>query len=444
MTRIPLLLMTQETPGRDARTLRLHAGPAEDWGTFCPESEAAFVGDGILDWLCPGCGAVLVMGSLHPEQFLDLLFRCYACGTVGGSLLRQPGRPLAGRPLLSPPGAYRLGSSVDLAGKVVMCVGQQAVDGYVAETGAGQRSGRGEAGAPAELSAASLRRLASECVQLLGTEHARLKASDERGRSTPTPPKHRNRLIELIEYAEQAARLLDQHGSEQHLELDGNLLGELVTTTALLRRWRNHPAWTRLVGTLASDTEGQHTVMLLGVASYLADAGNGVGIVADESDHRIPDIWIEPTLLERLEVEVKTPQKLRGPLSAPVSRADLKKLIERQLKAAASSKGGQISTEHSGIVAIGGYHLGRGVLDQLEDVGRDVLARQVHRKKHLAALVLTEMTYEIVTVVHESGEQVTGFTPILDSRLIKHPGYSGDLEIHDTEPPWQSGTPDAP
>ena len=425
--------MKTAEPGSEVRALRLHDGPTENWGVFCPDSGPAFVGDGSLDWVCPNCGATLVRGALHEDQFLDLLFRCSECGAVGESQLRAPGRPLPGTPLLTPPGAYRLGSPVDIAGKLVLCVGQQALDGYVAETGVGRPRG---AHGRLELSANSLRQLATECIDLLGDRYGPLKAADARGLASATPPRHRHRLVELIEYAQHAADLLEHRRDNEHLELDANLLGELLATTGLMRRWRNHPAWPRLASTLAGETEGQHTVMLLAVASLLADAGNGVGlVVVEEGEKRVPDLWVEPTLLERLEVEVKTPLELRGPLSAPLTPDSAVRLIERQVKAAASTKKGQLSAEDSGILAIGGYHLGPGALDTLENAAEIVLGRQADRKRHLAAVVVTQMSYEIVSTVGEDGRETSSLSPTLENRLIRHPGYGGDLTMDEGQPP---------
>jgi hypothetical protein len=82
-----------------------------------------------------------------------------------------------------------------------------------------------------------------------------------------------------------------------------------VATVALFDRWRNHPAWPELVRSLVTPAEAQHAVMLLVTVSYLVDAGNGVGIVTqDSSGRRIADLWVDPSLAERLHLEVKPPR----------------------------------------------------------------------------------------------------------------------------------------
>lgn len=401
-------------------------------------SDPAFTGvlNAGIDWLCPSCGTVLVRGAVHEHEFLDLLFKCYSCQTVGGSPARAPGRPLAGLPLLVPPGNYLLGSSVDTTDKAVMCIGQQALDGYLVETGKGQPT------VPVEMSADGLRDAADYAVALLGDQYDALVEADKRGRSSPTPPTRRHRMIELIQCARRAATQLDQRQPGAGIALDANVLSELVTVVTLFRRWSKHPTWCKLVTTLGHETELQHSLMLLAVASYLVDAGNGVGVVGEEGTGRIADLWTEPSLLERLDVEVKTPQELRGPRESPLQMDDAVRIVERQVKKAASSKSGQLKPDGSGILALGAFHLGEGVLDVLKAAVENVLIRQTGRKQHLAGIVLAELSYRTETVVDERGRIViTSFAPSLENRLVRHPGYRGDLDLHEGEPPWRQFSP---
>jgi hypothetical protein len=424
----------------EGRNLLLHDGPTEGWGSFWPVKEPAFrgVADTGIDWLCPSCGTVLIRGAVHEHQFLDLRFRCYSCQAVGGSPARPPGRPLAGLPLLVPAGNYLLGSSVDTTARPVMCVGQQALDGYEVETG------RGQPAVPVEISAQGLRDAADYAAELLGEHYDALLEADERGRSSPTPPARRHRLIELIRYARGATTLLDQQRFRARIDLDGNMLSELVTVVSLFRRWSEHPMWAKLVATLTHETEVQHSLMVLAVASYLVDAGNGVGIVGAASAGRIADLWAEPSLLERLDVEVKTPQDLRGPRESPLQLDEAVRVVERQVKKAASTRHGQLKPDGSGILALGAYHLGEGATDLLKAAAESVLRRQTGRKEHLAGIIVAELSYQTETVVDASGQVISTFGPTLENRLVRHPGYRGDLELHEGEPPWRQFSPQPP
>lgn len=178
--------------------------------------------------------------------------------------------------------------------------------------------------------------------------------------------------------------------------------------------------------------------MTLGLASMLVDAGNGVGLV----DHigamqRVPDLWLVPRIIERLEIEVKTPLALRSPGPGGL-KTDAIKLVTDLVDAAASTKSGQLDPEHSGIVAIGSFHVGQTGLDQLQIAVRKVLDRQAgaNRKPHLIAVVVFEVTYQLTTFVEPSGGLIsTGFSPSIQHRLIMHPAYGGTLSIEQS--PWQ-------
>ena len=273
----------------------------------------------------------------------------------------------------------------------------------------------------------------SEASTLLGERFAHLKAADERGQSSPTPPASRHRLIELIDNAAATAADLDQGGRI----VNGDLLSELYTRVSLFTRWRHHPAYTHLLKTLADGPEVQHTIMVLAVASYLADAGNGVGIVFRQDNQRIPDLWVTPSVTERLNLEVKTPTELRGPRTTTITSDDAEKLISRQLKKAASSGSGQLDQHYSGILAIGGFHLGPRSFDILVHAATRVLASQSSRKKHLAAVLIIELSYGVITVIDPiAGPGHAIFQPSLRAELIRHPGYRGSLDIRSNAAPW--------
>jgi hypothetical protein len=417
----------------DKRLLAPFNEPTEVYGVLCPDSGPAVVGNGGIDWHCYQCDSLLLQG-MHEREIIDLLVRCYSCGVTAATPQREAGEPLAGRPVLLPPGRYRLSSQVSATDQPVMLVGIQALNGYIKETGLEPLSDAGRITlGQSEFSAGLLRTLASEASALLGDRFAHLKAADERGRSSPTPPASRHRLIELIDYAAATATDLDQ-GCRI---VNGDYLSELFTCISLFTRWRNHPAYSHLRKTLADGQEVQHTIMLLAVASYLVDAGNGVGIVFRQSDQRIPDLWLTPSVTERLNLEVKTPTELRGPRKTTITNSEADKLISRLLKKAASSGSGQLDQRHSGTLAIGGFHLGSRSFDTLVRAATRVLASQSSRKNHLAALLIMELSYQTTTVINQTaGPDHATFQPVLRAELIKHPGYRGGLEIRSNAAPW--------
>src|SRR5262249_10160960 len=264
-----------------------------------------------------------------------------------------------------------------------------------------------------------------------------LQESDRRAQASPTPPRMRHRLIELIDYARGAGKLAETSPSSISTELDGGQLAELIATVSLFRRWRQHPAWPHLVATLAGDTEGQHSVMLLAVASYLADTGNPVGIVFHQGSGRISDMWTEPVLGKRLNIEIKTPIRFRTPLK-PLSAEDMYETIARLVNKSASSRRGQLAPEHSGLLAIGAFNLGQGVLEELCAAGQRVLSRQKNRKHHLAGLTFSELSYILVDATDTvSRRPQKGIIVSLQTRLVPHPGYTGELVVREGALPWE-------
>lgn len=408
---------------------------------FHPDTGPAFLGNArpAVHWVCAQCGTILLK-NVHERQFLDVLFRCPKCTSLSGSPERMPGEPIPAMTVLTPPGRYRLASAVNVGDKPVPLAGEPAVAGYVKETGAryGDLHQAPASRLPSELNAAALRSLAADMVGLLGERYEPLDAADQRGLRSSTPPARRHRLIELIKFAEDAAQRLESGAIPATIDLDGDALAELVTTVSVFDRWQHHPAYARIVSSLPNGDAVQHAVTTLLVASYLVDAGNGVGIVDDDGlGGRIPDIWVRPTLIERLDLEVKSPLALRAPVTLP-SEEEAARIIERQLDEAASSKRGQLSPDHSGIVAIGTFHMGQGGLDVLERATRLVLEQQRERKRHVAAVLLCEVSYQTTTEIDDVGAvQRTFFTPTMDHRLVYHPGYSGALRIAEGTP-WSS------
>lgn len=417
----------------EKRLLTAFDEASDGYAMLCPDSGPALGGRGGIDWHCYRCGSLLIE-AMHEREILDLLLRCYSCGATAATPQREAGEPLAGRPVLFPPGRYRLSSQVSAVDQPVMLVGIQALNGYLKETGLEPQSEAipGALG-HVEISADFLRTLATEAAALLGERLAHLKAADERGRSSSTPPVHRHRLIELIDNAIATAAVLDQGGRI----VNGDFLSELYVCVSLCTRWRHHPAYPNLLKTLADGQEVQHTIMLLAVASYLIDAGNGVGIVFRQSNQRIPDLWLTPSITEHLNLEVKTPTEIRGPRKSTITGSEAEKLILRLLKKAASSGSGQLDQRHSGTLAIGGFHLDSRSFDILVRAATRVLASQSSRKQHLAALLIMELNYQTTTVIDPiAGTSHATFQPLLRSELIKHPGYRGSLDIRRNAASW--------
>lgn len=421
----------------DDQALQSHDGATDDLCVVnLVTAGPAFKGDPSvgINWHCSKCDA-LIAEAVCPGQLLNLLFRCYSCGQVDASPVREAGQPLAGRPVILDSGEFYL-KTVDVTSKPTPIAGYQARLGYLNETAAPPIPFATAKGGQAELSADFLRELASRAIALLGSKYPHLKTSARKSAASRTPKRNQPRLMELISYAEQAADALEAREPGVEVGFDADQLSELHATITMFDRWRNHPAWPQLANTLSSETEGPHSLILLTAASYLSDSGNGVGIVFKRSTQRIPDLWIEPDLTQRVNIEVKTPQAFRGARFRVSSTSEIETTLINQIDKAASSHRGQLGSRIPGIVTIGSFHLPPGGLGQLFSATEQVLAQQAkaHHKPNLVGVLLSEFGFAIGMANAKS--RSPGFTATLTNRFVPYPGYRGTVKIEEGLPRW--------
>jgi hypothetical protein len=394
----------------------------------------AFKGDlgSGVNWHCPGCQAIIAE-AVYPGQILNLLFRCYSCGKLSSSASRVPGQPIAGRPVRLDHGVFFV-KTVDVSNKPMPVVGYEAWNSYINETEAQPTPFSAATGDRIELNGPLLREYASRAIQLLGSDYPHLLASSKKSAASRTPKKSQPRLVELISYAEEAATMLERQKPGETISLDGNKLNELRGTIEIFDRWRNHPAWPSLAKGLTTETEGPHSLMLLTAASYLSDNGNGVGIVFGKTTGRVPDLWIEPDLTQKVDIEIKTPRTFRNVWPRRLAPDEIETVITKQLDKSASTRRGQFR-KNSGILAIGAFHLSTGDLGQMVSVTRKVLERQAreNRKPNLVGVLLSEFGYRMIAV---SNGNLTSpaFVTSLTSRFVSHPGYKGSVRIEEGLP----------
>jgi hypothetical protein len=132
---------------------------------------------------------------------------------------------------------------------------------------------------PSGTSPTTMRLIANLGRDLLGDRFDHFNAMYERSAKHSTPHVEHHRLVGLIRYGEKAANQIQSAARRSQVTIDANRIAELYTGVEMFHRWRHHPALPDLVASLRDPSHVQHTVMLMALASVLADAGNGVGIV---------------------------------------------------------------------------------------------------------------------------------------------------------------------
>lgn len=403
-------------------------GPLDNESILIPTSKPAIYGTAAseFEWRCHKCDTLLA-ASMSSRQLLDILIKCYSCGEIGALPRRSPGDPIARNSVVLNVGKYLLQNTIEAT--PVPIVGERALQAYELEVGRTDQDKIIPVSNSLMISEKNLLDLAQKAIELLGDEYEKLAASDCRGLLSPTPPPRRHRIVELIAHAQNLAEVYSNTGSGLAKPADAVLLTELMAIVGLFDRWKNHPAYAQLLATLKSDVDVPHTVMTLAVASYLADAGNGVGIVHEDGAGRIPDIQLLATLNTPAEVEIKAPTTLYGPFPRDPSGRAVEKKIKSLVKDAASAKRGQLDASGSGLLVICGFHFGPTLMSKLITAGRNVLNSQLGRKRHLAGLGFFDLT----SIDVGSGTRPI-ILPVLNHQFVPHPSYSGPISL-DSNPP---------
>src|SRR5437899_2352536 len=79
-----------------------------------------------------------------------------------------------------------------------------------------------------------------------------------------------HRLVELIEYAQNSAKQLEEAGGINKVTINGDLISELLAIVTFFQRWKHHPSWPELIRSLANSDDVLHNTIQLISASYLA------------------------------------------------------------------------------------------------------------------------------------------------------------------------------
>lgn len=377
---------------------------------------------------CLKCSHQLI-GDTYERQVLGLIIICPVCRSVNATPERSRGEPVSSLAVVIKVGNYNFNNPVT-TDRPVMIVSERTMQDYQKEVNFKQTEKDMNNVSETELNAHYLKNVAIKAIKLMdGHLYRQRLATHVKSAASKTPKSRSHRLIELIEYAQKLEKQLAKSGGVTSVIINGNLISELMSIVNMFERWQLHPASNALHRALSNSDDVQHSLMQMIVASYLADEGNGVSLVFKKAaSKRIPDITVRPTLLETLQVEIKTPTKLHGPIEA-LTVSDATGIVKKALRAA-STKRGQLDPAHAGILAICGFHLKQDIVDLLKKAVADTLHRQAKQKSHLAAVIICALTYEHTRIVGNKGSIINqSFRPITIFEIVRHPGYRGSLKL---------------
>lgn len=363
------------------------------------------------DYTCAHCQASLLLERVGPTQLWNVALECGTCGGLSACPPWPPGIPLPQQRVVAGPRTYRLEGTIELHPGSV----------FAAEDGSTHPVGT--KGLPvkrsAQLSPQFCVNLVERVQAVMGEVYVTLRETDRRGQTSPTPPAHRHRLMELVEDVLAAAESLATNESPS---VDARSLVELRLTADLFEQWSDDPAWPGILASLKNPTDFPHALATLAAASFLNEAGNSTGLNIAEYG-RAPDLRLQITAEEYVGCEVKTPQPLQRP-PTPLTASEANGIVRKALTSARTQPGGQLSPDRSGCLVVVGFHLHERDADLLEKAARQLLGGRA--RTHVIAIVVMGLG-----VVLEEAEMSRSLGGGVNLRVAGNPSYAGPHRLVD-------------
>jgi hypothetical protein len=313
-------------------------------------------------------------------------------------------------------------------------LGQSANTRRVSETGTDMSSSERRMDTAEALEATIAR-----AREMLGPLFDDLAATDRRGQTSRTPPRVRHRLMVLVQEVERMA----QDARQGRFEMDHFVVGEVNMALDLLERWRNDPALPLLIASIRNPDEYPHAIMTLAAASHLSDLGNGVGLYVEPGNgRRAADLRIALTAHRHAAIEVKMPRILQQRTSREaITEAGIATILKKALREAGTGAGGQLSSEHPGILLIGGFHLEDRQIAMLKIGARKLLSKRTSCA-HIIGIAIMSINVRIDNVVTTEDGRIrhtndTVIGPGVKYTMAMNPHYTGAVRIDIPRPASQ-------
>jgi hypothetical protein len=281
-----------------------------------------------------------------------------------------------------------------------------------------------------------LKSIIDRARRILGPVFDPLRARDLRGQTTPkTPPKHRHRIMEMVDATEAALRSVEK-GQQ---EMDVVALVELNMVLELFERWQQNPGIGRIVKEIENPDSYAHAVIVLAAASFLMDAGNAVTVVTPPaSGERTPDLRITTPPGERVGVEVKAPIALQKRTSR-VTSEEARKIVASCLKDAGTGPGGQLGVEGTGVLLIGGFQLSRKDVRLLMKAAAEEIRRLPRKRLHIITIAILGADVLLenfnISATHATTTNSSRANAIIVARFVHNPNYAGNVRISEKSSP---------
>lgn len=384
------------------------------------EPVIAGVGSGVEDALCPGCGESVLLASVAPASVYDLAIECSLCGTVAKTASLAPGEGLGGAVLVVPACGVRAGTTF-VADCDQIVVGEPGAERRHGETGVHPTSPT-----RVELDVDGIASVLASAREAFAPIVADI---EQRFKLAP----NRHRLAHLL-YAVDRNLCACRAGSR---EVDVLAAVELADIASLFDRWFRDPNHARLVQECRDPNTFCHNLVLLRVASLLADVQLGAELVPPDpvSEARRSDMRIRLSARRWVEVDVKTPTTLQRLEGVQVPTKSAAGVVASAVR---SSRGQFVGP---GILVIGGAFWS-GDMDGHAAAASRVLAGPLAQDassdahEHHASLLGIVLVSTDIGYARTRGEgefagnwNEVDFSTNARHRWIPNPGYALDLDF---------------
>jgi hypothetical protein len=234
-------------------------------------------------------------------------------------------------------------------------------------------------------------------------------------------PKHPHRLPELVALVETNLAEV-QSGSK---EVDVITVLELSRAASVFARWSKDPIYPRLVEDSKDPSGFIHNVLLLSVASTLADSALGPELVPTD-ETRTPDLRLRISARQVIEADIKTPAALQRKPGAVVRPKEAERLVADALR----SSRGQIASDVPSLLVIGGAFW-TGDFDQHARAAAALF--RPGRRRNVVGVVFASTSVEFArtrgTGPFEERWEEVDWTPASHLRWVANPGYALPLTL---------------
>jgi len=228
----------------------------------------------------------------------------------------------------------------------------------------------------------ALRDSAQSVRAALGGVAERILTIDDRQRDLPKFEGKRHRLAVWLREADRFLATRDT----KRPAIDIHCAHELSVTASCFQRWSTDPEWPELLKALADATSYPHALHTLLIASSFPR--HQVRLNPTRENLRTSDLGVDFGTGGRLSIEVKAPLELQRP-EPRLDNNHSNKLINRLMKKADDQLLAESGDGTSGLLAVGGFHLGREALSSLARSFKLYLQRKGARRPHLCGIMIS-------------------------------------------------------